>query len=68
MSFGNKVVNIAIAVFITIAILVEVQGEIATATGAGGAFENTATGTLMTLIPLVVVAGLLGVAWIRGRK
>ena len=67
MNFGNKVVNIAIAVFITIAILVEVQGEIATATGTGGTFENTATGTLMTLIPLVVIAGLLGVAWLRNR-
>ena len=68
MNFGNKVVNIAIAVFITIAILVEVQGEIAVATGTGGVFEGTATGTLMTLIPLVVVAGLLAVAWIKGKN
>ena len=67
MNFGNKVVSIAIAVFITIAILTEVQGSIATATGTGGVFENTATGTLMTLIPLVIVAGLLGVAWIKNR-
>ena len=68
MNFGNKVVSIAIAVFITIAILTEVQGSIATATGTGGVFENTATGTLMTLIPLVIVAGLLGVAWIKNRN
>ena len=67
MNAGNKIVNIAIAVFIGIAILTEVQATIATATGTGGAFENTATGTLMTLIPLVVVAGLLGVAWFRSR-
>lgn len=69
MAFGSKVIGVAIAVLITINILVDVQGEIATATGTGGVFENTTTGTLLTIIPVVVVAGLLGYAWMtRGNK
>ena len=92
MEFGNKVIGIAIAVFITIALLIMVQGSIASAIvpavydcgvdticgganagddtliTAAGAFNGSATGTLMTLIPLIVVAGLLGAVYLKRRK
>lgn len=69
MNFGNKIIGIAVGALITVAIVIEVQGSIATATGTGGVFENTATGSLMTLIPLVMIAGLLGYAYVtKGRN
>lgn len=64
---GQKVISIVVAVMIAVAVLVELQGTLATATGVGGVFENTATGSLLTLIPLVIVAGLLGYAYISKK-
>lgn len=65
MSLGDKMIGVAVGVLITLAIAAEVQTQIATYTGVGGIFENTAAGSLIVLIPLVMVAGLLGFAWVR---
>lgn len=64
---GNKVINISVGVLIAIAVLTELQTTIATATGTGGTFENTAAGSLLVLVPLVMVASILAFAYFNRK-
>lgn len=62
---GQKVIAISVGVLIAIAVLSEVQTEIAAVTGVGGVFENTSAGSLLTIVPIVMVAGILAYAYFK---
>lgn len=67
MKLGSLIITLSVGILIAISILGEVQTEIATVTGTGGVFENTTAGTLLVIVPTVMVAGILGVAYF-GKK
>lgn len=63
MDFTSKVIGFVIAV----SMVPVVVTAIADLTGTGGALENTPAGTLLSIAPLVLVAGILGYLWIKRK-
>jgi hypothetical protein len=55
-----KWVKVAIGAVIAVSVVPVIVNSIADLTGTGGSLENTVSGTLLDLAPLVFVAGILG--------
>jgi len=57
-----------IAVLVGVQIAEQIQTSIATSTGVGGVFVDTAAGALLALVPLVFVAGLVLISFFNKGK
>lgn len=64
----NKLILVMIAVLIGVQLAEQIQTSIATSTGVGGTFENTAAGSILTLVPLLFVVGILVYTLILSRQ
>lgn len=60
-----KWVKVAIGAVIAISVIPMIVTTINTLTGTGGALDNTISGTLLDLAPVVFVAGVLGFLFLR---
>ena len=59
----NKMIGVMIGLLVGVEIAGVIQTSIAASTGTGGIFENTSSGTILALVPLVFVVGLLFLAF-----
>ncbi len=65
---GNRFIQIAIGILIFLAVLTPVVDAVTGLTGPSGALEDTPAGGLLSVLPIVFVAGAIGFAWYDSKR